>query len=87
MNKKYLFGFLEKQDASTLLRLLDVAFDTLTTNQRHEVFGKLKIEVKASQVNEKTLLKEIRKFYEDSLRGVYYAPFDINSKNFMNIVG
>jgi hypothetical protein len=85
VNKKYLFDFLEKQDASTLLQLLDVAFDTLTTNQRHEVFGKLKIDVKASHVNEKTLLKEVKKFYDDSLRGVYYAPFDINSKNFMHI--
>jgi hypothetical protein len=85
VNKKYLFDFLEKQDASTLLRLLNVAFDTLTVNQRHEVFGQLKLEVKASQVNEKELLKEVKKFYNDSLRGVYYAPFNINSKNFMHI--
>ncbi|NLJ29594.1 hypothetical protein [Desulforhabdus amnigena] len=40
MNKKYLFDFLEKQDASTLLQLLNVAFDTLTTNQRMRYSGR-----------------------------------------------
>lgn len=85
MNKRYLFDFLNEQTPSTLLRLLGVAFDTMTTNQRHEVFGSLKIDVKASQISERTLLKEVHKFYDDSLKGVYYAPFDINSKDYMNI--
>ncbi len=85
MNKRYLFDFLKEQGASTLLRLLESAFDTMTTDQRHEVFGGLKIDVNASQVSGKALLKEVQKFYDDSLKGVYYAPFDINSKNYMNI--
>jgi len=45
----------------------------------------LKINVKTSQVSETALLKEVQKFHEDSLKGVYYAPFDINSKNYMDI--
>jgi hypothetical protein len=85
VNKRYLFDFLKEQGASTLLRLLESAFDTMTTDQRHEVFGGLKIDVNASQVSGKALLKEVQKFYGDSLKGVYYAPFDINSKNYMNI--
>lgn len=85
MNKKYLFDSLRQQGPSTLLRLLEAAFDTMTTDQRHEVFGGLKIDVNASQVSGKALLKEVQKFHDDSLKGVYYAPFDINSKNYMNI--
>lgn len=68
-----------------MLDLLEVAFDTMTTNQRAKVFGKLKIDEESSRVDEKSLLKEVKKFYEDSLKGSYYAPFQINSKNYMNI--
>lgn len=85
MNKKRLFEHLKKQDASTLLRLLDAAFDTMTTTQRRDVFGKLKFDEKASKADQESLLGEIKKFYDDSLKGVYYAPFDVNSKNYMNI--
>lgn len=85
MNKKYLSDFLKEQDSIALLRLLEAAFDTMTTNQRNEVFGRLKIEVKTSQINEKEILKEVKKFYDDSLKGLYYAPFMINSQNYMNI--
>ena len=85
VNKRYLFDFLKEQGPSTLLRLLEAAFDTMTTSQRHQVFGKLKIDAKTSQVSETALLKAVQKFHEDSLKGVYYAPFDINSKNYMNI--
>ncbi len=85
MNKKSLFDFLKEQGPSTLLGLLEAAFDTMTTNQRHAVFGILKIDIETPQVNEKAILKEIQTFHDDSLKGVYYAPFDINSKNYMNI--
>jgi len=85
VNKEYVFDFLKEQGPSTLLRLLEAAFDTMTKNQRHEVFGRLKIDVETPQVNERAILKEVQKFHDDSLKGVYYAPFDINSKNYMNI--
>jgi hypothetical protein len=62
VNKKYLFDSLRQQGPSTLLRLLEAAFDTMTTDQRHEVFGGLKIDLNASQVSGKALLKEVQKF-------------------------
>jgi len=31
------------------------------------------------------LLKEIKKFHQESFGGVYYAPFNVNSKNFSYI--
>jgi hypothetical protein len=85
MNKKCLFVFLKKQDPSTLLDLLEAAFETMTTNQRRDVFGKLKFDDRATDADQKNLLGDIKKFYDDSLKGVYYAPFDVNSKNYMNI--
>ena len=85
MDKKRLMEFLKKQDPSSLLQLLEVAFDTMTTNQRRDVFARLKLDEKASKVDEKALLKEVKRFYDESLKGMYYAPFDINSKNFMDI--
>lgn len=85
MNKDRLLEFLKKQDSSVLIDLLDTAFDVLTTNQKHEVFDKLKIETKPSDIEEEELRDEIKIFYKESLNGAYYAPFDINSKNFMNI--
>jgi len=50
MNKDRLFDFLEKQDSSVLIELLENAYDKMNTNQRHEVFGGLKIETKPSDI-------------------------------------
>ena len=85
MDKKRLMEFLKKQESSVLLQLLDMAFDAMTTNQRRDVFGRLKLEEKPFKVSEKALLKEVKKFYDDSLKGIYYAPFEINSKNHTDI--
>ena len=85
MDKSSLFSFLKKQDSSSLLSLLESAYDTMNTNQRRKVFGSLPLEEDALKIDEAQLLKEIKTFSEKSLKGVYFAPFDINSKNFMNI--
>ncbi len=85
MNKKALFAFLKQQAPSTLCQLLEAAFVAMTTNQRRDVFGKLKFDKYAPKFDEKSLLKKVGKFYDDSIRGAYYAPFNMNSKNYMNI--
>jgi len=85
VNKNRPLAFLKNQDPSTLLPLLEAAFDTMTTNQRREVFGKLDFDGKASNVDRKNLLNQVKKFYDDSLEGIYYAPFEVNSKNYMDI--
>jgi hypothetical protein len=85
MNKEKIFEYLGKQDQEKLLELLRLAFDTMNTNQRHEVFGEIITEIPPSLVEGNKLQITIEKFYEKSLAGHYYAPFDINSKNFSDI--
>ena len=85
MNKERLLKYLGKQDPSTLLELLTSAFDAMDINQRHDVFGKIIKKVPPSPVEGKKLLTTIKQFYKKSMAGHYYAPFDINSKNFSHI--
>ena len=85
MNKKRLFEYVKTQNQSKLLELLSLAFDTMDTNQRHDVFGITAKEVPPSSVDGKEILTTIEQFYERSMAGYYYAPFDINSKNFSDI--
>ena len=85
MNKEKLFEYLKTTDQSKLLDLLNSAFDFMDTNQRHDVFGKIITEVPPSPVEGNKLQITIKEFYEKSLAGHYYAPFDINSKNFSDI--
>jgi hypothetical protein len=85
MDKDILFVYLKKQGSAKLLSLLESAYHTMNTNQRRKVFGSLPLESGGSKIDELKLLKKIRTFYDESLNGLYYAPFDINSKNFMHI--
>lgn len=85
MNKKHLFAFLKDQNSPTLLRFLETAYNALGTDQRYAVFGKALEKIKPPPVRGQSLLKEVKQFQRDSLAGKYYAPFDINSKNYMHV--
>jgi hypothetical protein len=85
MKKEQLFQYLSSQDTSTLLKLLDSAYDQMSREQRRDVFGKIVLEVLPEPVNGDDLLGQIEDFFRESLSGFYYAPFNINSKNFMNL--
>ena len=85
MNKKRLFKYIKTQNQSKLLELLSLAFDTMDTKQRHDVFGNAAEELPPSSVDGEEILNTIEQFYEKSMAGYYYAPFDINSKNFSDI--
>jgi len=85
MNKERLFEYVKILNQSKLLELLSLAFDTMDTNQRQYVFGKTAKKVPLSPVDGKEILATIEQFYEKSMAGYYYAPFDINSKNFSHI--
>ena len=52
---------------------------------QRNVFSELFKEHTKSERTPKKLLEKIEKFYDKSMGGYYYAPFDINSKNFSNI--
>ncbi|MCW7551180.1 hypothetical protein NX722_00595 [Endozoicomonas gorgoniicola] len=86
MNKDILFAILNQKSQEELLELLNEAWRVMSTNQRSEIFSpvmsKEQYEYPASG---KKTLAAIRKFHKESYDGEYYAPFDINSKNYMNI--
>lgn len=85
MDKRSLFLFLKKQDSSGLLSLLENSYDVMSVNHRRKVFGGLPPEADVPEIDGKRLLKKIRTFYNESLKGVYYAPFAINSSNYRHI--
>jgi hypothetical protein len=84
-DKKMLFTLLKKQDTAKLLELLDQAYDDMTYSQRTSVFGDLMKMAKLPLESGKTVLKDVSEFYKESLKGAYYAPFDMNSKNYTHI--
>lgn len=85
MNKEQLFRFLSTQDFSKLLELLSSAYNQMDTEQRRDVFGKIVQTIPPEPVDGEKLLAEIQEFVLQSLSGYYYEPFDINSKNFMEV--
>jgi len=85
MNKEHLFAFLKDQKSPALLRFLETAYDVMKTDQRYAVFDKALTKIKPPPVRGRSLLKEVQQFQRDSLAGKYYAPFDINSKNYRHI--
>jgi hypothetical protein len=85
MDKSRLCEFLSAQDVPFLLDLLSKAYDQMDVDQRRRVFGKLVEELPPAPVDGEVLLDQVEKFKIESLTGMYYAPFDINSKNYMHI--
>lgn len=85
INKDKLFEAIEQLDKEELIQLLDDAFINMKESIKREVFGSI---YKAHTKNERTpatLLTDIKNFYRKSINGYYYAPFNINSKNFSHI--
>jgi hypothetical protein len=85
MDKVRLFASLSTEDESTLLDLLQSAYDVMTYDQREAVFGRYAEALPPAPVEGATLLEEVELFHDESLAGVYYAPFAINSKNYRHI--
>ena len=59
MNKERLFEHLREQKIEKLIELLGSAFDTMNTNQRHDVFGRIAIEIPPAHVDGEKLLSDI----------------------------
>ena len=85
MDGERLFKFLKKQKKNDLLEFLQSSFNYMDTEQRRSVFGKFYNQIEPGRINGKKLLQKIQKFEQDSFAGEYYAPFEINSKNFSEI--
>jgi hypothetical protein len=85
MNKGQLFEFLETFDPPALLKLLSAAYDAMEHDQRQAVFGASAKAQPPTKVEGEALLDEVEDFRRESLAGVYYAPFAINSKNWTHV--
>jgi hypothetical protein len=85
MDREQIFQHLEQQDIAVFLELLECAYDEMNTNRRRAVFGQFAQRIPPAVRDGKSLLQEVGAFQQDSLAGKYYAPFRINSKNFMDI--
>jgi len=85
VDDQHVFAWLKKQKKDALLVCLRAAFDVMNAKQRRIVFADvLRPEVTTSGDGDK-LRAEIEKFRRDSLARKYYAPFNVNSKNFMDV--
>jgi hypothetical protein len=85
MDKTRLFEFLSTQNASVLLSLLKAAYDEMDYDQRQAVFWRVNQTLPPAPVDGETLLEEVEEFQRESLAGQYYAPFNINSKNWTHV--
>lgn len=87
MNKARLFDYLKSKDSIELVQLLENCYDCMKTQQITDVFSQLEKEIfkKNPLIDGDLLLKEVGKFNSESQHGVYFAPFDINSKNYMDV--
>jgi hypothetical protein len=85
MNKERCFKVISALKKSEILDLLRAAYDVMKTPQRDEIFYKIQQQSEGLSVNPKAALKTAKKFMKDSLDDVYYAPFNVNSKNFMDV--
>lgn len=85
MNKERCFKVISSLKKSEILELLSDAYNVMKTPQRNEVFYKIQQQSEGLLVDPKLALKSAKKLLKDSLDEVYYAPFDVNSKNFMDV--
>lgn len=85
MDSEQIFQQLENAESAILINLLEKAYDVMNTNQRRKVFDHFVQSIPLQIKDSKALLKEVEKFQKDSLKRKYYAPFIINSKNYMDV--
>jgi hypothetical protein len=85
MNQRTVFAFLKSAPRPVRLKCLESAYRSMNDRQRRTVFaGAVLQPKKGPRIDAARLLRQVRHFHSDSIAGVYYAPFMINSKNFMD---
>jgi hypothetical protein len=85
VNEQEVFAYLQKQKKAVLLDYLHDAFRQMTAEQRRNVFADAVRKPPKAKIDADELREEIEQFRHDSLARYYYAPFNVNSKNFMHI--
>jgi len=94
MDKESVFQLLANQETAVLLDLLNRAYEQMNDKQRQAVFGPHAVvgnalavddEPERSEVDGKRLLEAAEELKAESLAGAYWAPFRVNSKNYMEV--
>jgi hypothetical protein len=85
VDEQEVFAYLEKQKKAVLLDYLREAFVQMSAKQRRAVFADAVRQPAKAAVSGDQLREEIDQFRRDSLAGEYYAPFNVNSKNYMDV--
>jgi hypothetical protein len=91
LDEKVLFQSLAKKTKRALLPVLQDAFKQMTEKQRQAVFGAghfdqaQPLKRRKSVIDPKRLLQEAAAFRRDSLAKKYYAPFNMDSKNYSHV--
>ncbi|NIB45056.1 hypothetical protein HBA55_36095 [Pseudomaricurvus alkylphenolicus] len=85
MNKAILFSALKEQGKTNLIEILCCCFDEMSTHQRRTVFGTLYDKTDMPILVSESVLEDVLEFCKESFEGVYYAPFEINSRNCTHI--
>jgi len=85
VNEKIIFEIFKKLKKTELIEYLESSFYEMDDRQRRDVFLELQNSTVNKNIKPKKLYSKVLEFHEKSVNGEYYAPFDINSKNFMNI--
>ncbi|MGB3852587.1 MAG: hypothetical protein WA958_21660 [Tunicatimonas sp.] len=85
VNEKTIFEIFKKLKKSELIEHLKSSFYEMDDRQRRDVFLELQNSVINKNLKPKELYPKILEFHKKSITGEYYAPFDINSNNFMHI--
>jgi hypothetical protein len=85
VDEEHVFAHLTKMKKAALLEYLRAAFEEMSVDQRLAVFGDLAHKPPKGRVDGGELWAEVERFRADSLAKYYYAPFEMNSKNFMYV--
>ncbi len=85
MDEQEVFAYLKRLKKAVLLDYLRAAFQEMNAKQRRAVFTDAIRQPATATVDSHQLQHEIDQFSRDSLAGNYYAPFNVNSKNFMDV--
>jgi len=85
VDEKTIFGIFKKLKKNELIEYLKSSFFEMDERQRRNVFLDLENSFVNKNLGPKELYSKIVDFNIKSSQGAYYAPFDINSKNFMHI--
>lgn len=85
LDRQRLLRALSEMDKTELLAYLEATLIAMDPLQVEDVFGELARDRFVRALSPEAVLEAIRQFQQDSVAGKYYAPFDMDSKNYNDV--